>query len=193
LVSVTGEGVTDLLRAWSSGDHAVREELWPLIYDELRMIAGELMKGERQGHTLQPTALVNEAYLRLVDQNRMKYEDRRHFFAMASRFMRRVLVEHARAKQRLKRDGGSRILLDVDLNLAARPNADVLELDEALARLEEMEPDKVRIVELRFFGGLTNEEVAKVMDCSEKTVRRQWQVAKLWLFRELSRTADDGS
>lgn len=190
---MTGEGVTDLLQAWSDGDDAVREELWPLVYGELRRIAGELMKGERRGHTLQPTALVNEAYLRLVDQQRVRYEDRRHFFAMASRVMRRVLVDHARAKRRLKRDGGGRVLLDVALNLAASPDVDVIELDEAMSRLEAMEPDKARIVELKFFGGLTNEEVAEVMECSEKTVRRHWQVAKLWLFRELGGVNEDGS
>jgi RNA polymerase sigma factor (TIGR02999 family) len=184
--------VTDLLQAWSNGDEAVREELWPLVYDELRRLAGELMKGERRGHTLQPTALANEAYLRLVDQRRVRFQDRRHFFAIASQMMRRVLVDHARGKGRHKRDGGARIPLEVALGLSERPDADLMELDQALTRLEAMEPDKARVVELKFFGGLTNEEAAEVLDCSEKTVRRHWQVAKLWLYRELSRSQDDG-
>jgi len=185
--------VTDLLQAWSDGDDAVREDLWPLVYNELRRVAGELMKGERRGHTLQPTALVNEAYLRLVDPKRVRFQDRRHFFAMAARMMRRILVDHARARQRQKRDGGARIPLEVALDLAARPEADVLELDEAMSKLEAMEPDKSRVVELKFFGGLTNDEAAEVLECSEKTVRRHWQVAKLWLYRELSRPGDDGT
>lgn len=189
---MTEEGVTDLLKAWGDGDDAGTEELWPLVYDKLRRIAGEIMKDERREHTLQPTALVNEAYIRLVDQLQMRYRDRRHFFAMASRMMRRVLVEHARARGRLKRDGGTRIALDVALGQTARSDADVIELDVALSRLEAMEPGKCRVVELKFFGGLTNEEVAEVLGCSEKTVRRHWMVAKLWLFRELGRLDGDG-
>ncbi len=186
LDSVTGEGVTGLLQAWSNGDESVREELWPLVYDELRRIAGELMKGERSGHTLQPTALVNEAYLKLVDQHKMRYRDRRHFFAMAARMMRRILVDHARAKRSLKRGNGGRVFLDVSLHLAAVPEADALDLDEALSRLEAMEPEKARVVELKFFGGLTNDELAELLSCSERTIRRHWKVAKLWLYRELS-------
>lgn len=184
--------VTDLLIQWTEGDASAQEALWPLVYSDLRRMAGELMNGERRGHTLQPTALVHEAFLRLVDQRRMRFNDRAHFFAMAARVMRRVLVDHARAKRCLKRDGGERVLLDASLELPGTPEADTLDLDEALRRLEAMEPDKAQVVELRFFGGLTNGEIATVLGCSEKTVGRHWQVAKLWLFGELSGRAGHG-
>ena len=178
--------VTDLLILWGEGDKSSRDELWPLVYGELRRMAGELMNGERRGHTLQPTALVNEAYLKLVDLRRIHFKDRRHFFAIAARMMRRILVDHARARGAHKRDGGERVVLDISSQLADSPTTDVLVLDEALSRLEEMEPDKARVVELKFFAGLTNGELAGLLDCSERTVRRHWQVAKLWLYRELS-------
>ena len=151
------------------------------------------MNGERHGHTLQPTALVNEAYLKLLDQRRLRFNDRSHFFAMAARMMRRILVDHARARGARKRDGGERVLLDVSTQLADSPTTDILDLDEALSRLEEMEPDKAKVVELKFFGGLTNDELATLLDCSERTVRRHWQVAKLWLYRELSRDSVGGT
>ncbi len=146
------------------------------------------MAGERVGHTLQPTALVGEAYLRLADQRRMRYRDRIHFFAMASRTMRRVLVDHARGKKRQKRDGGTRVPIKIALDRGGTSFAGIEELDEALARFEVLDKEKARIVELKFFGGLTNDQVAEVMQCSERTVRRHWNVAKLWLFRELSAT-----
>jgi len=184
----TGE-VTQLLRSWSDGDENAREALWPLIYDHLRKLAAELMAGERIGHTLQPTALVGEAYLRLADQRRMRYRDRIHFFAMASRTMRRVLVDHARGKKRQKRDGGTRVPIEIALDREGTSVAGVDELDEALTRFEVIDREKAKIVELKFFGGLTNDQVADVMQCSERTVRRHWDVAKLWLFRELSTTS----
>ncbi len=184
--SETNREVTDLLIQWGEGDVEVQNELWPLVYDQLRRMAGELMNGERRGHTLQPTALVNEAYLKLMDQHRMRYRDRGHFFAMAARMMRRILVDHARAKRAAKRGKGERVFLDVSLHLAALPEADALDLDEALSRLEEMDPEKARVVELKFFGGLTNDELAELSGCSERTIRRHWKVAKLWLYRELS-------
>jgi RNA polymerase sigma-70 factor, ECF subfamily len=188
----TLEDLTGLLIKWSDGDPAAQEELWPLVYNDLRRIAGELMNGERREHTLQPTALVHEAFLRIVDQHRMRYNDRAHFFAMAARMMRRILVDHARAKRCLKRSGGERVLIDTSLHIEAAPAADTLDLDEALSRLEVMEPEKALVVELRFFGGLTNSEIAHVLACSEKTVRRHWQVAKLWLYGELTGGAGYG-
>ena len=159
--------VTDLLLHWGEGNAEIQNELWPLVYDHLRRMAGELMNGERHGHTLQPTALVNEAYLKLLDQRRLRFNDRSHFFAMAARMMRRILVDHARARGARKRDGGERVLLDVSTQLADSPTTDILDLDEALSRLEEMEPDKAKVVELKFFGGLTNDELATLLDCSE--------------------------
>lgn len=178
--------ITDLLIHWGEGDRTSQEECWPLVYDHLRQIAGELMNGERRDHTLQPTALVNEAYLKIVELRRIRYRDRKHFYAVAARMMRRILVDHARARGARKRDGGERVVLDISSHLADSPTADILDLDEALLRLEEMEPEKAKVVELKFFGGLTNDELAELIGCSEKTVRRHWKVAKLWLFRELS-------
>ncbi len=183
--------VTELLMLWGQGEESARDELWPLVYGELRRMAGEVMNGERQSHTLQPTALVNEAYLKMVELRRIRYRDRRHFFAIAVRMMRRILVDYARARVARKRDGGERVTLDVSSQLADPPIADMLDLDEALSHLEEMEPEKARIVELKFFGGLTNDELAALLGCTEKTVRRHWKVAKLWLYRELSGNAHD--
>lgn len=187
------QNVTELLRLWGQGETSARDELWPLVYEELRRTAGELMKGERQGHTLQPTALVNDAYIKLTGFRRVRYRDRRHFFAIAARMMRRILVDHARAKGALKRDGGEGVILDISSLLASMPTAEVLDLNDALSRLEEMEPEKAKVVELRFFGGLTSGESAEVLGCSEKTVRRHWKIAKLWLYRELTRGGTDAS
>ena len=191
--SQSNREVTDLLIQWGEGDAEVQNELWPLVYDHLRRMAGELMNGERRGHTLQPTALVNEAYIKLVNQHSMKFHDRGHFYAMAARMMRRILVDHARAKRAAKRGKGERVYLDVSLHLAALPEADALDLDEALSGLEAVDPEKARVVELKFFGGLTNDEIAALLGCSEKTVRRHWKVAKLWLYRELSGGRGDGT
>lgn len=179
--------LTNLLRLWNEGDGHAHDGLWPLVYDELRRLAGALMKNEQRGHTLQPTALVNEAYLKLIELNRIRFRDRAHFFAMASRMMRRILVDHARSRGARKRDGGERVTLDtVDINQHV-PLVDLLDLDTALSALERMDPTKAQVVELRFFGGLRNKEMAGALGCSERTVRRHWSVAKLWLFRELSR------
>jgi RNA polymerase sigma factor (TIGR02999 family) len=192
MTSHENRDVTELLVLWGNGDSRARDKLWPLVYQELRGVAGELMKGERAEHTLQPTALVNEAYLRMIEVDRVRYRDRRHFFLMASRVMRRVLVDHARARNAQKRDGGTRVTLEVSPQVDASPSADVLDLDGALMRLEELEPDKVRVVELKYFGGLTNGEAAEAMGCSEKTIQRHWKIAKLWLFRELTEGDADG-
>lgn len=179
--------VTALLRRWGQGDQRAFERLTELVYDELRRMARGYLAGERPDHTLQPTALVHETYLRLVDHKSMTWEDRRHFFAIAATTMRRILVDHARSRRREKR-GGDRPLVSLDAvgDLAAGERAaEVVAIDEALERLAVEDPRKASVVELRFFAGLTNQEAAEVLGCSEPTVRRHWRTAKLWLYREL--------
>lgn len=180
--------VTELLRQWSNGSEAALERLMPLVYEECRQIAARQMRGERDEHTLSPSALVNELYLRLVEQRRTTWSNRAHFFGIAAQLMRRVLVDHARARLAGKRDGGRLVvsLEAADGVATPSPLTDVLAIDEALQRLGSMDPDQLRIVELRFFGGLTVEETAHVLDRSPRTVKREWQLAKAWLFRELS-------
>ncbi len=179
--------VTLLLRQWREGDQRAFEQLSELVYDELRRMARGYLAGERPDHTLQPTALVHETYLRLVDHNAMAWEDRRHFFAIAATTMRRILVDHARGQRREKR-GGDRpkvSLDDVGELPAADRAAEVVAIDEALERLAIEDQLKASVVELRFFAGLTNDEAAAVLGLSEKTVRRHWRMAKVWLHREL--------
>jgi RNA polymerase sigma factor (TIGR02999 family) len=179
--------VTQILHDWSGGDANAPERLMPFVYDELRRLARILLARERVGHTLQPTALVNEAYLRLVDQTRVNWQNRSHFYGIAASMMRRVLIDHARAHTTGKR-GGSAIRLsldDVQIPIEERA-AGLLALDEALARLTLMDERKSRIVELRFFGGLSDEEIAEVLGISVRTVLRDWKTAKLWLYRELA-------
>jgi RNA polymerase sigma factor (TIGR02999 family) len=179
--------IADLLIAWGGGDDAALEQLMPLVYEELRRLAHSCMRGERPGHTLQTTALVNEAYLRLAHYRGPRGPERTQFFALAARLMRRVLVEHARAHGRQKRGGRPlRVELDEATVLSPGRSHEVLALDEALNRLAELDPRKGRVVELRFFGGLSNEEVAGVLKVSVKTVTRDWQVAEAWLRRELT-------
>lgn len=185
------EDITGLLLQWSQGDEQVLEQLLPLVYDECRRIAARQLRHERQEHTLEPTALVHEMYLRLADQRRTTWENRAHFFGIAARLMRRILVDHARAHCAAKR-GGSIIFLSLEVageaadDVAAESGvADVLAVDDALERLAALDPDQMRIVELRFFAGLTVEETAHVLGRSARTVKREWQLAKAWLFREL--------
>jgi RNA polymerase sigma-70 factor (ECF subfamily) len=179
--------VTGLLRAWSAGDDTALAELIPLVHAELRHVARRLMRGERDGHTLQTTALVNEAYVRLVDLTQVRWQDRAHFFAMSARLMRRILVDHARSRTYLKRGGRShRISLDDDM-LAVDRGADLVALDDALAALAAIDARKSEVVELRFFGGLTVEETALALRVSSETVLRDWRFAKTWLLRELTR------
>ena len=184
-----GKGeVTLLLRQWRGGDQQAFERVSELVYDELRRMARGYLAGERSGHTLQPTALVHETYLRLVDHNAMAWEDRRHFFAIAATTMRRILVDHARSQRREKR-GGDRpkvSLEDVGELPGANRAAEVIAVDEALERLAVEDQLKASVVELRFFAGLTNDETAAVLGVSEPTVRRHWRTAKLWLHRELT-------
>ncbi len=185
----TGE-VTRLLQEWSDGQAQALERLVPQIHSELRRLAASYLRKERQDHTLQPTALVNEAFLKLIDQRAVKWQNRAHFFGIAAQAMRRILVDHARAHAAGKRGDGLRNLpLDEAINIGATVDIDLLALDEALTRLAALDPQQSRVVELRFFGGLTMEETAEVMHISPATVGREWRMAKAWLFAEISRTA----
>lgn len=179
--------ITGLLRRWSEGDAEALPRLLPLVYDECRRIAVRQLRRERPGHTLSPTALVHELYLRLVDQRRADWRNRAQFYGVAARLMRRILVDHARARRARKRDASQlRISLDGErCDAEASRIADVLAIDEALTRLAERDPGQERIVELRFFAGLTVEETALVLGRSPRTIKREWQLAKAWLYREL--------
>jgi len=176
--------VTKLLAAWNAGDPQALDRLLPIVYDELRRLARIRLRSEARGHSLQPTALVNEAYLRLVRMKRLQWEDRAHFFALCGRVMRHILVDTARARKFAKRDGGVRVDLDAAL-LAAAPAPDLAALDAALAALEAIDPRKGRVVELRFFAGLNVDETAAALGVSADTVSRDWKFAKTWLYREL--------
>jgi len=180
--------VTGLLQAWGDGDRHALDRMLPLVYDELRRLARRHLRGEAAGHTLQATALTHEAFCRLVDLRRVRWRDRRHFFAMASRLMRRILVDHARRQRAAKRGGPRRPLsLDQAAELSAEPHPELLALDAALEELETLDPRQSRIVEMRFFGGFKIDEVSEVLGVSPATVRRDWTVAKAWLRRELHR------
>lgn len=178
--------VTGLLRAWSDGDQDALDELVPLVEAELRRLARAYMARERHGHTLQPTALVNEAFLRLGGARRLRWDDRAHFLGIAARLMRQVLVDHARTRGYQKRGAGAqRVTLDETLLAAPEPGLDILALDRALDRYAAVDARKSRVVELRFFGGLSVEETAEVLHLSSDTIKRDWRLAKLWLLREL--------
>ena len=180
--------ITRLLVGWSGGDRAAFDQLLPLVYDELRKVAARRLRHERANHTLQPTALVHEAYVKLIDQDRVQWRNRAHFFAIASRLMRRILVDHARAHGAAKRGGGDPMVsLDDAGDVAREQDVSLLALDDAVAQLETLDPQQAKIVELRYFGGLTIEEVAAVVGVSPATVGREWNVAKAWLYRELTR------
>jgi RNA polymerase sigma factor (TIGR02999 family) len=179
--------VTELLVEWRRGDRSALDRLMPLVYAELRRLAGAYLKSERSGHTLEPTALVHEAYARLVDAD-VPWRDRVHFFAVAARTMRRILVDHARARQRAKR-GGELIRVPLDEERAGTgPELDILALDEALGQLRELDERKHRLVELRYFAGLTNKECAEVVGVSPATVKRELRTAKAWLSAEMRAT-----
>jgi RNA polymerase sigma-70 factor, ECF subfamily len=178
--------VSQLLRAWSDGDRSALDKLTPVVYKELHRLARRYMRGERDGHSLQTTALVNEAYLRLVDYKKMQWQDRAHFFAVSAQVMRRILVEHAR-RHNQKRGGDVRhVALDEAAVLGAGKSADLVALDDALSALAELDPRKVRVVEMRFFGGLSVNEIAGVLKVSAVTVMRDWSTAKAWLYRALA-------
>ena len=187
------DDVSTLLRAWSDGDQSALERLTPVVYEELRRLAHRYMKGERSGHSLQTTALVNEAYMRLVDFNRMQWQDRAHFFEVSAQVMRRILVDQAR-RQNIKRGAGVPHVSLEDIALVGGDRtADLVALDDALNALARLDPRKVQIIEMRFFGGLSVEETAEVLKVSPATVRRDWSIAKLWLYRELGGGTGDGS
>jgi len=185
--------VTAILNDWSGGDIKAPERLMPFVYDELRRLARAFLSREREGHTLQPTALVNEAYIRLVDQTRVNWQNRAHFYSIASSMMRRVLIDHARAHAAEKRGGGAiRLSIDdVQVPLEQRA-ADFVALDEALKRLAQFDERKSKVVEMRFFGGLNDEEIAEVLGVTTRTVLRDWKKARLWLYRELSTSEAGG-
>jgi RNA polymerase sigma-70 factor (ECF subfamily) len=181
-----GSEVTQLLVAWSSGDRVALDQLAPLVEHELRRLAQLYLRRESTGHTLQPTALVNEAYLRLIEWQSVDWKGRAHFFAVAARMMRNILVTHAVTRRREKRGGGAvAIELDASHAITPQPASDILALDDALNKLATIDERKAQVVELRFFGGLSEEETAEVLSTSLRTVQREWNMARAWLFREL--------
>lgn len=186
--------ISVLLADWSHGDESARDKLMPVVYNELRRLARRFMTRERSDHSLQATALVHEAYLRLVDQRQVRWQGRAHFFALASQMMRRILVDYARSRNYRKRGAGERpVLLDEAIVASKEKAQDVVALDEALSRLASVSPRKSQVVELRYFGGLSMEEVAEVLHVSEVTVRRDWTTAKAWLYRAIRETAEASS
>jgi RNA polymerase sigma factor (TIGR02999 family) len=179
--------VTKLLQAWSAGDEAALEKVTPLIHNHLRQVARRYMAGERTGHVLQTSALVNEAYLRLFDCRQLDWRDRAHFFAVCAQLMRRILIDIARSSRYQKRGGGApHISIDEALGVGQQLNIEIVSLNNALEALASVDPRKSRVVELRFFSGLSVEETAEVLNISKETVARDWRVAKAWLLRELS-------
>jgi RNA polymerase sigma factor (TIGR02999 family) len=186
-LSPSSQNVTELLLAWGDGDELALEKLTPLVHEELRKLAHHYMRFERTGNTFQTTVLVNEAFLRLIDQKRVRCQNRTHFFALAAQLMRHILVDHARRRQYLKRGGGARkVSLDEAMAVSQERGADLVALDEALQRLAAADLRKARVVELRFFGGLSVEETAEALNVSGVTVMREWSMAKAWLYRELN-------
>ena len=182
--------VTELLVNWASGNLAARDELIPQIYEELRRIARRHLRGERPDHTLQSAALVHEAFVRLTDKKPPDWQNRAHFFGVAAQMMRHILVDHARNRNAAKRGGGApRLLLDTHIAGPREPKQDLAALDDALKKLEEMDPQQAHIIELRFFGGLSIEETAEVVGVSTATVKREWSTARAWLRREMSKDA----
>jgi RNA polymerase sigma factor (TIGR02999 family) len=181
------EGITQLLVDWGKGDQAALEKLMPLVYDELRRLASNYLRRERATHTLQPTALVNEAYLKLVDQRNAKWQNRAHFFGISAQLMRRILVDHARQHQAAKRGGSNQQRLSITSaeRVAKQPEVDLLALNEALEELTQMDPQQAQIVELKFFGGLSIDETAEVLGICHATVERDWKMARAWLRRQL--------
>ena len=184
--SVSQQRVTELLAHWSDGDDAALAELTPLVYEELRHLAHHFMEGQRPDHTLQTTALVNEAYLRLADQTNPRWQNRAHFFAVAARAMRQILVSYARGQRSQKRGGGAlKVELDEVAVVSPEESKEIVDLHEALERLTTLDSRKAQVVELKYFGGLNYDEMAEVLKISRVTVRRDWEFARLWLYTEL--------
>jgi len=192
MTTPSSQEITQMLRAWGQGDQAAVEAVLPLVYDELHRMARRYLARRQPGHTLQPTVLLHEAYLKLADQKGKVWSDRAHFFAVAARAMRHILVDHARTRQRDKRGGGGRrVELEEALVVSDERGAELIALNDALEALTRVDPRKSLVVELRFFGGLSEGEVAEALGVSEVTVKRDWRAAKLWLLRELSRGGND--
>jgi RNA polymerase sigma factor (TIGR02999 family) len=186
MTTVSHNDVTGLLHEWKQGDKHALDKLMPLVYDEMRRIAHRYMQKEHDGHTLQTTALINEAYVRLVGQQKIEWQNRSHFFAVTAQVMRHLLIDHARRQNFAKRGGGAeRVALDDATMMSSERAVELIALDEALGELAQMDPRKSRVVELRYFGGLSLEETAEVLDISLMTVRRDWRAAKAWLFRRI--------
>jgi RNA polymerase sigma factor (TIGR02999 family) len=184
--------ITERLIAWGAGDRAALDQLLPVVYQELRRMAGNYLRQENPGHTLQPTALVHEAWLRLIDQARVDWRNRAQFFGVAAQMMRRILVDHAKAKHREKRGGDAvKLSLDDVINLSGERAADLLALDDALDELTRVDERKSRVVELRYFGGFTVEEIAQILEVSPETVMRDWKLAKAWLYQQIRQEADE--
>ena len=181
--------MTQLLESLQSGDKTVLDELFPLVYSELKQLAASQLKNEREDHTLQPTALVHEAYLRLIGQHSVDWQNKAHFFSIASEMMRRILVNHAVNHQAKKRGRGeTKIALDEVISFANEREIDLINLDSALTDLAELDSRQAQIVEMKFFGGLSTEEIASILEISERTVKREWRSAKIWLFEQLKNT-----
>ncbi len=183
----TRQQITDLLQAWSGGDEHAAEELMPLVYDRLHELASGFLRNERSNHTLQSSALVHEAYLRMIRLEHVTWQDRAHFFALSARLMRRILIDHARQNKSIKRgEGEAKLPLAMAEHVSLDTHPDLLALDMALTRLTDRDPQQGRIVELRYFGGLDREEIAHVLGISSATVTRRWRMARAWLYRQLS-------
>jgi RNA polymerase sigma factor (TIGR02999 family) len=186
--------VTTLLLEWGGGRRQALDELMPLVYDQLRRLAAHQLRRERPNHTLHGTALVHEAYLKLIDQSRVQWKDREHFFAVAAQVIRRILVTYARSRNASKRGGGNTLLaFDESIALPDRKDVDLIRLDDALESLSRLDPQQARIIELRFFGGLSIEGTAEVLKTSTSTVSREWSLARAWLHRELNRSSAHGA
>jgi RNA polymerase sigma-70 factor (ECF subfamily) len=184
--------ITQLLVKWSDGNQSALDELYPLVYDELHRLARRYMVRERRGHTLQTTALINEAYVRLVDQKNVHWANRSHFFAICAQIKRRILIDHARRHAYAKRGGGAQqVSLEDVAAVTPDPGRELVRLDEALRSLAEMDPRRSQVVEMRYFGGLNNGEIAGVLKISENTVTRDWNMARAWLYQQLSETASN--
>jgi RNA polymerase sigma-70 factor (ECF subfamily) len=184
--------VGELLRAWTDGDASALERLTPIVYEELHRLARSYMRGERPGHSLQTTALVNEAYMRLVGYERMRWQNRAHFFAVSAQVMRRILVDHARRHNLKRGDGVPHVSLEEAVLVGGNRAADLVALDHAMHTLAQLDPRKAQVVEMRFFGGLNVDETADVLKVSPATVMRDWNTAKAWLYRELAGGTRDG-
>jgi len=182
------EEITQLLVAWGSGDKEALDKLMPFVYDELRRLAKNYMRNQRSDHTLQTTALVNEAYMRLIDSNKVRWQNRSHFFAISAQLMRRILVDSARARNANKRGGGDpKITFSEELPVSIEKESELIALDTALENLAKLNERQAQIVEMRYFGGMNEKEIGEALDVSTRTIRRDWSVARAWLFRELKK------